>query len=292
MCGLFFLAASRADEPASQPSAADPAASAPVSAAAPQPVPASVETKRPPTPEQPKFEGAIGLIVGYRPAFSGSSDFKIKPELAGFLRYGRWTITGAGGFTTQRRDEVERGLDAELVRRDAVRVNLSLRVDGGRKEGTSDQLRGMGDIRPTVRGRLGVRWTFAPQWEAAASSSFDVLNRVGGYIVTAGVARSFVIDQRQRFTVGVGVSGAGDRYMQAWYGVTPEQSAASGYPVYRAKEGLRDVGVSATWRIEIDPKWAAFAGGGIGHLLGPAADSPLTTQRTGWGLNAGIARRF
>jgi outer membrane scaffolding protein for murein synthesis (MipA/OmpV family) len=245
-----------------------------------------------PAPRTDKFEGALGLVLAYKPAFSGSSDFKLKPELAGFLRYGRITITGAGGFTTRRQDEVERGVDAELLRREAVRVNLSLRMDSGRRESASSQLSGMGDIRSTVRARLGVRWDVAPRWQVAASTGLDALNRVGGYNVAAGVSYTLPLTERQRLVLGAGASGAGDRYMQAWYGVTPEQSAASGYPVYRAREGLRDVGGSVTWRIEIDPQWAAFAGASGSLLLGGAADSPLTRQRTGWSLNGGIARRF
>jgi MipA family protein len=119
-----------------------------------------------------------------------------------------------------------------------------------------------------------------------------VLNRVGGYVVSAGAARTFVIDGRQRVILGVSASGAGDRYLQAWYGVTPEQSVASGYRVYTPSAGLRDAGVSATYRIEINPQWAAFASSSASRLLGPAAESPLTTQRNGWALSAGIARRF
>jgi outer membrane protein len=240
----------------------------------------------------PKFEGAAGLILQYKPAFSGSSDFKLKPELAGFLRYGRFTITGAGGFTTKRQDEVDRGIDAELLRRDTVKLNLSLRFDRGRKESASGQLAGMGDIRPTVRGQVTLRWKPVPEWELSAGSSFDALNRVGGYVLSAGAARTFELDGRQRVILGAGASGSGDRYLQAWYGVTPAQSLSSGYPVYTPREGLRDVTGSATYRIEINPQWAAFAGGSASRLLGPAAESPLTTQRNGWALTGGIARRF
>jgi MipA family protein len=239
-----------------------------------------------------KFEGAAGLVLSYKPAFSGSSDFKLKPELAGFLRWGRITITGAGGFTTRRQDDVERGLDAQLLRLDNVKVNLSLRFDGGRKQSTSGQLAGMGDIEPTVRAQLGVRWKPVPDWELSLGSSVDALNRVGGYIVSAGVARTFVLDGRQRVILGAAVSGAGDRYLQAWYGVTPEQSTASGYAAYAPSEGLRDLALAATYRIEYDRHWAGFAGASASRLLGPAAQSPLTTQRNGWALSAGIARRF
>lgn len=243
-------------------------------------------------PQRNRFEGALGMVLAYKPAFSGSSDFKIKPELAGFLRYGRITISGAGGFATRRQDEVERGLDAELMRREGLRVNLSLRVDGGRLESSSEQLRGMGDIRTTVRARLGARWDVAPRWQLSASTSADALNRVGGYLVSAGVSYTLPLDERQRLGFGAGISGAGDRFMQAWYGITPAQAAATGLPIYRAREGLRDVNGGVTWRIEIDPQWSAFAGASGAVLLGGAADSPLTRQRTGWSVSSGIARRF
>jgi outer membrane scaffolding protein for murein synthesis (MipA/OmpV family) len=35
-----------------------------------------------------------------------------------------------------------------------------------------------------------------------------------------------------------------------------------------------------------------LAGAGATRLLGPAASSPLTTSRNGWGINAGLAWRF
>ncbi len=246
------------------------------------------------TPPQtpPKFEGALGLVLAYKPAFSGSSDRKIAPQLAGFIRYGRITLTGAGGFTTRRQDDVERGLDAELLRRDRVRVNLSLRFDPGRRESESDQLAGMGNIKQTVRSRLGLRWEPAPFWSLSLAGSVNALGNGGGYTVEAGVSRTFVLDARQRVTLGAGFIGAGDRYFQTWYGVTAEQSARSGLPVYEPSAGLRDVHTSATWRIEVNPQWAGFASLGATRLLGAAADSPLTRQRSSVSLSAGIARRF
>ncbi len=243
-------------------------------------------------PAVPKFEGALGLVLAYKPAFSGSSDRKISPNLAGFIRYGRITLTGSGGFTTQRQDDVERGLDAELLRRDRVRVNLSFRYDQGRSESDSDQLRGMGNIKATVRTRLGLRWQPAPQWSLSLASSLDALGNGGGYTVEANVSRSFILDARQRVSLSAGLTGAGDRYLQTWYGVTAEQSARSGYPVYKPSEGLRDVHTGVTWRIEVNPQWAGFAALGATRLLGPAADSPLTSQVNSYSISAGIARRF
>lgn len=274
-----------------QPETVPPSPAEPAAPAAPA-APAERATEPSPAAAASKFEGAVGLVLDYKPAFSGSSDRKVRPHLAGFLRYGRFTITGAGGFTTKRQDDVERGLDAELVRRAGVRVNLALRVDQGRRESESSQLAGMGNIKSTVRTRLGVRWEPAPQWAVSLAGSVDALGRGGGYFVDTGVSRTFTIDARQRVILGASVAAGGNRYMQTWYGVTEQQSAASGYPVYKPGTGLRDVGTNATWRIDVNPEWAGFTSLGVTRLLGPAADSPLTRQPNSYSVAAGIARRF
>lgn len=240
----------------------------------------------------PTFEGAVGLVAAHGPAFRGSSDIRTKLAPAGFVRWGRFTVTGAGGFTTRRNDDVERGLQAELIQGDRVRVRLGLRLDNGRDESDSPDLAGMGDIRPTVRARLAVQWDPSRDWRLGAGIGVDALNRVGGFLVDASVARHWAVGPGQVFTVTASLSAAGDRYLQAWHGVTPAQSAASGYAVFVPHEGLRDVAVSAVWRSELPYGWAGFVGLGYSRLLGGAADSPLTRRVGSAGLTGGLAWRF
>lgn len=261
---------------------------------APEAAPAIAASAPAPAASAPRqrFEGALGLVLSHEPEYSGSSRREFKLEPAGFLRWGRITLTGSGGFTTRAQDDVERGLDALLLRRKSWRVNLSLRLDRGRKESESSQLEGLGDIRSTLRARLGLRWEPAPSWQLNLSSSFDLLDRVGGYLITAGASRSFRLDEHQRIVLGASVSAAGGGYLQTWYGVTPQQSDDSGYPVYRAGDGLRDLNLSATWRKEFNPQWAGFASVGASRLLGSAAHSPLAHRRGGASASLGVARRF
>ena len=181
---------------------------------------------------------------------------------------------------------------AELLQGERVRVRLGLRLDNGRDEGDSPDLAGMGDIRPTVRARLMVQWDPSSDWRFVAGVGVDALNRVGGYIVDGSVARRWTLGPGQTFTVAAAVSAAGDRYLQAWHGVTPAQSAASGYAAYAPREGLRDASLSAVWRTELPHGWAGFVGLGYTRLLGGAADSPLTRQAGSTGLSGGLAWRF
>lgn len=249
----------------------------------------------PPAPAlEERVEGAIGLLVNYKPTFPGSSTYETKPVPAGFLRWGRITVTGAGGFTTKRKDEVERGLGAELVRREHLRLSLNLRYDNGRAEGDSPELAGMGDIKRTVRAKLQLRWMIDDQWQFTSGVSVDTLNRVGGYLVDATLARQWPVAPGTTWHLGVGVTAASDRYLQAWHGVTPEQAARTGYPVYTVPEGLklRDASVSGVLRKEFTPRWAGFTGFTYSRVLGPAADSPLTKKAGVGTLSSGLVWRF
>jgi hypothetical protein len=127
---------------------------------------------------EPGWEGAFGLIVRHGAAYPGSARVDTKLNPGGFLRWGRYTLTGAGGFTTRRNLDVERGIGAELLRRDGLRVRLSLRYDEGRSDGSSPELVGLGEIRSTVRSRLAVRWEPTPGWVYTGAAGWDLLDRM------------------------------------------------------------------------------------------------------------------
>src|SRR5262249_27458796 len=94
------------------------------------------------------------------------------------------------------------------------------------------------------------------------------------------------------WTFGTSLSAASDRYMQTWFGVNEAQSASTGYPVYKPHSGLRDVAAFTSARWELSPRWVAIGTASASRLVGPAAASPLTKDRNGWSLSAGIAWRF
>jgi outer membrane protein len=48
-----------------------------------------------------------------------------------------------------------RGLGVELLRNEALRVRLGLRFDSGRRESADPALAGMGDVKRTIRARIG-----------------------------------------------------------------------------------------------------------------------------------------
>jgi outer membrane scaffolding protein for murein synthesis (MipA/OmpV family) len=251
----------------------------------PDPNPASAKAT-------PRWEGAVGVSVLHSPTYLGSSDYRTRVVPGLFLRYGRFALTTASGFVTRSNDEVNRGVSAELVQRDHLRVTLSARLDGGRDPDADDFLRGLDRIRPTVRARLSALRRFDSGWRLGAALSPDVLGRGGGLLADANVSYEWLLTPHLRGNAGFGLTAADGRYMRSYFGVSAAESVRSGHAEYSPGAGLRDVGVSFGLRADLGPHWVGYANAGTLRLLGPTLDSPLTRGRSGWSASAGLAWRF
>lgn len=239
-----------------------------------------------------RFEGAIGLLTAYGPEYGGAqrSSWRFRP--AGFVRYGRITISGGGGFTTRRDNDVEQGLAATLLERRTLRVSLSGRWTNGRQDTDSGALAGMGDIQGTVLARLRVRWEPHGPWRYSLAVNTDALGHGNGWLAELGVSREWRLDPATRLQFGSGVAYGSGTYMQSWYGVTPAQAQRSGYAVYTPGSGLRDVSAGLTLRHELGPHWGSYIGAAVSRQIGAAADSPLVQRPGGWSMGGGLVWRF
>lgn len=250
---------------------------------------AAADDDAPPTAH---WEGAVGLVLRHGPTYQGASDSRTRVVPGLFLRYGRFSITTTGGFVTRSSDEVTRGAAAELLRTEDYRVNLSLRVDGGRDNGNDPMLAGLDDRRATLRGRLGVTRKFGRGWQVSAGTTPDLLGRDGGTLVDLGIGYGWSMTPTLHASLGAGGTWGNRRYMQSYFGITPEESRRSGHPAYAPGSGLRDIGAGFGLRTTFGREWVSFASLGISQMQGPTVDSPLTRQRSLWSLTAGLARRF
>jgi len=234
----------------------------------------------------------LGLIVSTGPEYPGAQRQSVGLTPGFFLRYKRLTATNRSGFAPRTTDNVVRGLGLDLTRSEHFTANLGLRFDGGRKESSNAAYAGLGNVEPTVRARVAGGWQLHDGWRIAASWSLDAFGRGGGNYGDLGFAHDLRRSARTTWSWGASASLGGDRYMQTYFGITPEQSARSGYAVYEPHAGLREIGVFANLRSELSSRWVLLGGVGATRLMGPAAASPLTKKRNGWSANAGLAWRF
>lgn len=241
---------------------------------------------------RPTFDGSIGLQLNNSPEYQGSSLRKTSVIPGLYLRWGRFSLATAGNFVTRSDDEVVRGLGAELLRRDDLRVQLGLRWDPGRKTSASVDLDRLDPVRSTVRARLTTLWHPSPQWSVGAGWSTDVLGRAGGGLVDFSLGREFKLGPRTSLTLSSGLTWGDERYMLSRFGVSPAAAARTGRLAYDPGAGWRDLSLSAQWRSDIDRRWSVWGGGSVSRLLGPALDSPLTKQANQAVAGGGFAWRF
>lgn len=239
-----------------------------------------------------KLAGAITLSAQSGPDYLGARDRGISLRPGFYLRWGRVSVSSGGGWAARRQDAELSGLGIELVRNEDVDVTLGLRVDSGRRESSSAALAGMGSVRRTIRARIGAEWRFTPGWQVGAAWTVDAFNRGGGDMGELRLKHEWPLSARMTLNSGITVTAGGDQYMQTYFGVTTEQAANSGYPVYAPSLGLRDVNLYTSIKYELNDSWVLTGGPGLTRLIGPAARSPLTQRKLTWTLSGGAAYRF
>jgi outer membrane scaffolding protein for murein synthesis (MipA/OmpV family) len=187
-------------------------------------------------PDLPTFRTILGLAAEAQPAYSGSRAYRIEggPVIDEYYRDVAFINTGDG-------------IGYNFLRGDHYQVGLSMTYDLGRAM-TQDyaNLHGMGDISAAPVAKLFGSWVISKKLPLILR--VDARQFIGGaqgavgdiavYTPLPGSSRSFVM------FAGPSVTLATHHYMQVLYGVTAEQSAESGHPVYEiAHNGTSAAGI-------------------------------------------------
>jgi outer membrane scaffolding protein for murein synthesis (MipA/OmpV family) len=239
------------------------------------------------------WDAAVGFIVSHGPRTPGSASraTSITPGLA--LRWGRVSLSSRSAFSVRGAEAASGGgLRVELAQGDRFRAGLGLRLDSGRRESESEELRGLGDVRGTLRLRLSLTYRLDDGWRLRSVNTTDALGRGGGTQGELQLGRDIALSPVLGVQGTLSLGWADRRHLQSYFGVTPEQALRSGYPVTTMSAGLRDVTVSAGWRRALGPQWALFGGAGLTRLIDEAASSPLVRQPQSWSVNTGLVHRF
>jgi outer membrane scaffolding protein for murein synthesis (MipA/OmpV family) len=218
----------------------------------------------------------LGATLASGPSYAGSDvrDASLRPVLAG--RLGRWTVSSssARGLAGV---ELAGGISTTVVEHDRWNLGLGARITHGRSSADAAVLEGLPNISSSLALRLGVRYTPAAHWRLTAHAQQDALHAQGLRLNLGGgwnraIGAGWVMD------VNATVTWADARAMRTFYGVAAEHARA-GRPAWQPGAGLEQwqwgVGLSRA----LGPHWRVSTSVARSHLLGQAADSPLTRQR-------------
>jgi outer membrane scaffolding protein for murein synthesis (MipA/OmpV family) len=80
--------------------------------------------------------------------------------------------------------------------------------------------------------------------------------------------------------------------MQTYFGINGTQSINSGYPVYNASSGIKNVGLEVRANYQFSSNWLFSASTQVSRLAGNAAGSPISVSDTAVTLITTIGYRF
>jgi MipA family protein len=218
---------------------------------------------------RPGDVGTVGAAVIAGRNYQGSDERRTL--LVPLLDY-QWKSGWFAGTTN--------GLGYNFSRRPDMDYGIRLTADLGRKASRSSALRGLGDV--DTRPEIGVfyNYSLSPSLALTSSLRYGSGNDSNGAVLDVGAAYSMVLAPQWRLGLGVSATVANAKYMQSYFGVTPAQSAASGYAPYTAGAGVRDVRASAALTYSVNPKVSITTAVSASSLQGDAKDSPVTRKRS------------
>ncbi|MBC7956503.1 MAG: MipA/OmpV family protein [Cytophagales bacterium] len=209
----------------------------------------------------------VALIAGHKYLGSDERRYLLLPTID--YRWKNGWFAGMGN-----------GVGYRFASNPQLQYGVRLAADFGRKEHRSDVLRGLGDI--PARPEAGAFFNMHLSRELSLSSSlrFGAGQDRKGLLLDLGAHYGLQIAPQWRLGGSVSATYVNRDYMQDYFGVTPQQSARSGYAVYEPGAGVRDVRLGASLTHFFNRDWALTAALSATSLQGDAKRSVIVREST------------
>jgi outer membrane scaffolding protein for murein synthesis (MipA/OmpV family) len=118
----------------------------------------------------------------------------------------------------------------------------------------------------------------------SAQARWDVSGAHEGMVIEPQATYAAPIGRAMLLQVQAGLEFVDDSFADYYFSVSPEQSAASGLPIFSADGGLNRISTFSILSYDLDDNalnggWSVYGVGGYSRLLGDAADTPFTSER-------------
>lgn len=223
------------------------------------------------------FSGGGGAIVS--PHYSGDDDYGVSA-----LPFAR--VSYSDVFYAS----VPEGANIKFFDKDGLSATATAKFAFSRNEDGSAPFRiagtrttdliGLGDIDAaielggTLKYALG-SWSLTGAARQAVSGHDGLVGEISTHYSTSIRGYGPPI----QFSFGPSLNFGDGDYMNAYYGVTDVQSAASGLSQFKSSGGLYSAGLSLSVTAPVTNRSALFLQASLSQLTGDAKDAPLVTER-------------
>ncbi|TXC80387.1 MipA/OmpV family protein [Paraburkholderia azotifigens] len=227
-----------------------------------------------------KWKIAFGPGVVITPLYPGSRELRVFPYPALDISYDDRVFSQGPDV-----------LGLNVIRSENYHVGASLSFDfQSRQEKDDPHLHGLGNVDGGPKLKLFADYTV---W--AFTGSVALYQDIAGH----GQGKTVVTDLYASlpaggwlFSVGPGFTWADALYTRTFFGVSSQQSAASGLPAYNTGAGIRDVHLNGYVSYDFSKHWVGSVAVTLGRLQHFAAASPITERRSELNTLASLNYRF
>ena len=186
-----------------------------------------------------------------------------------------------------------RGLGAYLFKNEHWAITASLAPDFTQRHEQDDvRLRGLGNVATTMRAALAASYS-RDWWRITGAVTQDLSkNKKEGVKGGFDFVATWHATERLTLSAGPGVTIANGENTRTFFGVTPLQSARSGYAVYDPSGGVQNIRLSVGMNYRISRSWFAGAFASESKLQGDAANSPFVEKKQEFSIGAYIGHHF
>jgi outer membrane protein len=218
--------------------------------------------------------GLVALGVAIQPEFEGSSKYQLAPFAIATIRW-KGVDLQVRGLRTR----------ADLLADSPFQIGpvISSRAKRDAKD-AKGALAKLADIDSALEigGFVGYRLGGDKRGRGEVALDVTVLKDVSnshdGLLATAQVSYAAVRSREFFADLDVSTTFGTAKYTRTYFGVTPEESSASGLSAYRPGGGLRDVGAGVTAGYQFNSRWGLLARIGASKYVGDAKDSPVVAE--------------
>ena len=193
----------------------------------------------------------------------------------------------------------ERGLGAQYQNGDGFTASAALNYDLGRTEKNSiyrpgsKELKGMGRVKGSALANVGVSQEITPWLTVSGDVNVPFAGQKHrGQDFRLGVSSALPMGDSDQLILSADALGGSSNFNRTYFGVTPEQSARSGYRAHKTKAGIYGYSAGAGWEHQFDENWTTGANLGVTRLTGKAGYSPIVKKKTSATATATVRYNF
>jgi outer membrane scaffolding protein for murein synthesis (MipA/OmpV family) len=209
---------------------------------------------------------SIGVGPVYQPDYFGSDDYEFDADPQVYVKFRNFVFLDNDGA------------DFGIIGFSRFRAGPTMRIRGRRDQDDNPALQGLDDVGMTFEFGGFIATTFLDRFAFKAKARHGLKTGHRGTVVDA--RGTLLLARWGRFSSSASAEATwiGNRYADAYFSVTPDQSARSGLPVFDADAGFRNLGGSINGYINIARDWSLNPYASYYYIFDDIADTPIIDQ--------------